>query len=81
MPASCTSDSRKPACTRPRPSASRSTGKAGGSLPTWRAAATPPSDDQPGRDASRVTGLTAAPGGPVSRSCSRTAKRSVMPAM
>ena len=41
MPASCTRDSRKPACTSVRPSASRSTGIAGGSLPTCSAATTP----------------------------------------
>ena len=41
MPASCTSESRKPACTSVRPSASRSTGIAGGSLPMCSAATTP----------------------------------------
>ena len=39
MPASCTSDSRKPACTSAMPSASCSTGTAGGSLPRCSAAA------------------------------------------
>ncbi len=41
MPANCTSDSMKPACSRLSPSASRSTGIAGGSLPTCIAALTP----------------------------------------
>jgi hypothetical protein len=41
MPASWTSDSRKPACTNVSPSASRSTGIAGGSLPMCSAATTP----------------------------------------
>ena len=40
-PASCTMDSRKPDCTRVRPSSVCKAGKAGGSLPTCRAA-TPP---------------------------------------
>src|SRR3982750_426253 len=41
MPASCTRDSRKPACSSETPSTWPSTGKAGGSLPTCRAATTP----------------------------------------
>ena len=41
MPANCTSDSRKPACSSVTPRASRSTGSAGGSLPTCSAAVTP----------------------------------------
>jgi hypothetical protein len=41
MPASCTMDKRKPDCTSVRPSSACSAGKAGGSLPTCKAA-TPP---------------------------------------
>ena len=41
MPANCTMESRNPACTKVMPSNSRSTGKAGNSLATCRAALTP----------------------------------------
>ena len=39
--ASCTSDKRNPACSRLMPSTSRRTGRAGGNLPTCKAALTP----------------------------------------
>ena len=72
MPATCTSDRRKPACTRPMCSASRSTGRAGGSLPMCRAALMPASTTITARfgppHAAAVSRRR-----PVSRSCSRRA--------
>ena len=43
MPASCTIESKKPACTKLKDKAACSTGKAGGILPTCKAAHTPAS--------------------------------------
>ena len=101
-PASCTMDKRKPDCSSVRPSSACSAGKAGGSLPTCKAA-TPPAKTtsqavrcwggvvmlQSLRSPVREQGLAPTKTAqlahsslrPVRRSCSRKAKRSVMPAM